>query len=80
MEQHTNNNEPTTPINPTTVILLIGIAALLWLPIIATAFWAGTVPDFIINPMDSFVNWTGLGILLPSLWFIAIAFFSLCKK
>tara|TARA_B100000686_G_scaffold43769_2_gene46055 strand:- start:5657 stop:8242 length:2586 start_codon:yes stop_codon:yes gene_type:complete len=80
MEQHTNNNEPTTHINPTTVILWIGITALLWLPIIATAFWAGTVPDFIIDPMDSFVNWTGLGILLPSLWFIASAFFFALKK
>ena len=75
MEQHTNNNEPITYPNPTTAILWIGIAALLWLPIITTTFWASTLPDFIIDPMDSFVNWTGLGILLPCLWFIAIAIF-----
>jgi len=75
MNQHTDNNEPTIPLNPTAAILWVGIAALLWLPIITTAFWASILPNFILEPMDSFVNWTGLGIALLSLWFIVIAFF-----
>ena len=75
MNEHTTNNEPNSPINTTAAILWIGIAASFCLPIIITTFWAGTLPNFIVQPMYSFVNWTGLGILLPCLWLITIAIF-----
>ncbi|MDC0035691.1 DNA translocase FtsK [Chloroflexi bacterium] len=80
MNEHTDNNEPTYPINPNAAIFWVGIAALFWLPIITTTFWASTLPNFIIEPMYSFVNWTGLGILLPCLWFIFIAIFFASQK
>tara|TARA_B110000014_G_C20123438_1_gene596611 strand:+ start:207 stop:2792 length:2586 start_codon:yes stop_codon:yes gene_type:complete len=73
MNQQTDNNGPTQAIKLTTPLLWVVIAALLWLPIITTTLWTSTLPNFITEPMDSFVNWTGLGILLPCLWLIVIA-------
>ena len=73
MNQQTDNNGPTQAIKLTTPLLLVVFAALLWLPIITTTLWTSTLPNFITEPMDSFVNWTGLGILFPCLWLLVIA-------
>ena len=75
MDQHAENNRPIATIKLSSAMIWVSFAGLLWVPIIATTFWASTFPNPIMAPLNSFVIWTGLGIILPSVWFIAIAVF-----
>ena len=68
------------PLHPPIIFFWVAVAAVCASSIIATAFFEPLIPRFMSGYISSFVGWTGLGIVLPCLWLIAIGIVSGIKK
>ena len=68
------------PLNPSIILFWVAIAAVCASSIIATAFFESQIPGFLTGYISSFVEWTGLGIILPCFWLIAIGIVSGLQK
>ncbi len=68
------------PFNPSIILFWVAVAAVCASSIIATAFFEPLIPRFLNGYISSFVEWTGLGIVLPCLWLIAIGIVSGLQK
>ena len=81
MNENIDGTQPNIiPFNPSIILFWVAIAAVCASSIIATAFFESLIPGFLTGYISSFVEWTGLGIILPCLWLIALAIVSGLQK
>ena len=81
MNENIDSTQPKIiPFHPSIIFFWVAIAAVCASSIIATAFFEPLIPSFMIGYINSFVEWTGLGIVLPCLWLIAIGIVSGLQK
>ena len=72
MNENIDDTQPKIiPFNPSIILFWVAVAAVCASSIIATAFFEPLIPRFLNGYISSFVEWTGLGIVLPCLWLIA---------
>ncbi|SVA24556.1 uncharacterized protein METZ01_LOCUS77410 [marine metagenome] len=81
MNENIDDTQPKIiPFNPSIILFWVAVAAVCASSIIATAFFEPLIPRFLNGYISSFVEWTGLGIVLPCLWLIAIGIVSGLQK
>ena len=81
MNENIDSTQPRMiPFHPPVIFFWVAIAAVCASSIIATAFFEPLIPSFMIGYINSFVEWTGLGIVLPCLWLIAVGIVSGLQK
>ena len=81
MNENIDGTQPNIiPFNPSIILFWVAIAAVCASSIIATAFFESLIPGFLTGYISSFVEWTGLGIVLPCLWLIALGIVSGLQK
>ena len=81
MNENIDGTQPNIiPFNPSIILFWVAIAAVCASSIIATAFFESLIPGFLTGYISSFVAWTGLGIVLPCLWLIALGIVSGLQK
>ena len=78
MNENIDDTQPKIiPFNPSIILFWVAIAAACASSVIATAFFEPLIPGFLTGYISFFIEWTGLGIILPCLWLIAIGIDSL---
>ena len=81
MNENIDNDQPKIiPLNPSIILFWVAIAAACASSVIATAFFEPLIPGFLTGYISFFIEWTGLGIILPCLWLIAIGIVSGLQK